>query len=218
MNRPAPLQADAILLDIDGTLWDTAEISGRAYTDGIRRFDDVPQITVTADDIRREFGKPLPVIFEDLFPHLEMKIRSRLMTYCDQLNNRYLWELGRSLCYPDVSPTLDILRQHYRLFIVSNCAPDYVDVFTTTNGLRDRIENFACLGHPHDNKAANIAAVVEKYGLRKAVYVGDTETDRLSARKAGVPFIFCTYGFGRAQEWDLSIDSFSQLPDCLTRL
>ena len=68
MNRPAPLQADAILLDIDGTLWDTAEISGRAYTDGIRRFDDVPQITVTADDIRRNSASPSRLFSRTCFP------------------------------------------------------------------------------------------------------------------------------------------------------
>jgi phosphoglycolate phosphatase len=52
--------------------------------------------------------------------------------------------------------------------------------------------------------------------LQAPVYVGDTMGDYTSATKAGVPFIFASYGFGEVQEGMVgTIDSFGKLKDLL---
>ena len=38
--------------------------------------------------------------------------------------------------------------------------------------------------------------------MKSPVYVGDTMGDFLSCRKAGVPFVFASYGFGDVPEPD----------------
>ena len=62
----------------------------------------------------------------------------------------------------------------------------------------------------------NLVLVLElKDYTEKAVYVGDTAGDEQSARDAGIPFIFCAYGFGQAKSPDAIINSFEELKDIL---
>ena len=51
----------------------------------------------------------------------------------------------------------------------------------------------------------------ENYQFRNPLYVGDTEGDEMSAKKAGYAFAFARYGFGQAKEPDISIKSFADL-------
>ena len=57
--------------------------------------------------------------------------------------------------------------------------------------------------------------MVRRNNLSGAVYVGDTELDRISAETAGVPFIFAAYGFGTADGAEYRIEKISDLPHCL---
>ena len=52
-------------------------------------------------------------------------------------------------------------------------------------------------------------------GIGDAVYIGDTQGDLEASRKAGIPFIFCTYGFGTPETFDAKIDAFTDLPELL---
>ena len=56
-------------------------------------------------------------------------------------------------------------------------------------------------------KAENISLISEKYHLQSPVYVGDTMGDYQACRKAGVPFIFASYGFGDVPTPDAVIKS-----------
>jgi phosphoglycolate phosphatase len=40
--------------------------------------------------------------------------------------------------------------------------------------------------------------------------VGDTHTDSIESRKAGLPFVFIEGGFGTTTEYDLRFESFIQ--------
>jgi phosphoglycolate phosphatase len=59
---------------------------------------------------------------------------------------------------------------------------------------------------------------MERFGLTDAVYIGDTQGDLVASRKAGIPFVYCAYGFGQPTEWDAKIEEFSQLPEVLKTL
>ena len=48
--------------------------------------------------------------------------------------------------------------------------------------------------------------------LNKAVYVGDTESDRIAAQTAGLPFIYAAYGFGKPKSFQAVIHSPQELP------
>ena len=47
---------------------------------------------------------------------------------------------------------------------------------------------------------------METYNLKDTIYVGDTMGDYLSCKKAGIPFVFASYGFGEVSDPDYRID------------
>ena len=50
-----------------------------------------------------------------------------------------------------------------------------------------------------------------KHNIENAVYVGDTQGDYEATVEAGIPFIFCTFGFGEPAGWEAKIDAFEEL-------
>ena len=52
---------------------------------------------------------------------------------------------------------------------------------------------------------------MREHHLQSPVYVGDTMGDFLSCRKAGVPFVFASYGFGDVPEPDYRIEKPADL-------
>ena len=52
---------------------------------------------------------------------------------------------------------------------------------------------------------------MQRNNIKKAIYVGDTEGDREAAKKANIPFIYASYGFGEVSDYDYKIDSISDL-------
>lgn len=201
----------SLIFDLDGTLWNTSELSAAAYTDAIRR-DGRLDLTITSDVIRREFGKTLEDIADDLFGDLPThEERVALMREVDQNNNRFLLKNTRSLLYPQVRETLQELGKRSRLFLVSNCFEDYIHIFLEQNHLEGVFEDFGCVGRTEDNKPANIRAIVCRHCVVNPAYIGDTMGDANASRKAGVPFIYASYGFGDVPGAGMRIDSFPDL-------
>ena len=120
--------------------------------------------------------------------------------------------------FPGVRDTLRALYGHYRLFVVSNCDCGYPELMMEKLGLEDVFEGHMCHGDTRLPKGDTILALMDRHGIEDAVYVGDTQGDLVASRKAGIPFIFCSYGFGQPEEWDAKIDEFSQLPEVLKTL
>ena len=48
--------------------------------------------------------------------------------------------------------------------------------------------------------------ITRDYHLTSPVYVGDTLGDYQACRKAGVPFVFASYGFGQVETPDYRIE------------
>ena len=76
-------------------------------------------------------------------------------------------------------------------------------------------------GRTGHGKADNIRDVIRRRGLLSPVYVGDTVSDEEGAREAGIPFVYCRYGFGesfgrgKAGRYDMAVDRFDELPAVL---
>ena len=68
------------------------------------------------------------------------------------------------------------------------------------------------------DKGENIRLVMARNGVRRAVYVGDTQGDADAAKKAGVPLIFAAYGFGRVADAEYVIQEISELPSILEQI
>lgn len=200
------------IFDLDGTLWNTTEISAIAYNRALRK-EGHCRLHVTPEVIKKEFGKPLDAIADDLFPDCGQTGKTRLMDACDRSNTTYLKETDTDLLYPDVRDTMARLARHCRLYIVSNCQRGYIEMFLEKYGLGSYITDTECFGNNGKSKAENIRLLMERNGIEEAVYVGDTAGDYESATRAGIPFIFASYGYGTIRQSSHTIISFSELLD-----
>ena len=198
------------IFDLDGTLWDTSTVSADAYNHALRK-DGRCDLVVTAQIIKNEFGKAFRDIADDLFPGFALPVRDELMQLCAITNNQFLADTDCLMLYPDVPGTLEALSQKAPLYMVSNCESGYMEMFLQKYSLEAYITDMECLGNNGNSKADNIRLIVERNHLDHAVYVGDTAGDCDSAEKAGVPFIFASYGFGTVAKECLSIKHFSDL-------
>ena len=61
------MKTDGIILDIDGTLWDSTPIVAKAWNEVIAQRKDVP-VRLTAKQLTGLFGRTLEVIADMVFP------------------------------------------------------------------------------------------------------------------------------------------------------
>lgn len=203
------MQFDALILDVDGTLWNSTGIVAKAWTKAVREGGGSREIT--AEMLQEQFGKTMKVIADNLLPELEPKRRYAIMDVCCVYEHEALEEDPCHICYPGVVDTIKELSKRTKLMIVSNCQSGYIELFLRKTGLEPYITDTECYGDTGKNKDENIRLVVERNSLKHPVYVGDTQGDCDAAAKAGVPFVFASYGFGQADHADAVIASFDEL-------
>ncbi len=195
---------DSIIFDMDGTLWDSAENVAKAWNEAVGR--DM----FTERDIKSVMGLTMTTIAERLFPNESEQKRQEFLDKCCECENKYLRARGGKL-YPNTESTLKELSKRYRLFIVSNCQMGYIEAFLDFYKLGSFIENKLCWGDNRLEKSENIRLIIERNGLRDALYVGDTQGDCDSAYKAGARFAHAAYGFGTANRFDYKLNDISEL-------
>ncbi|MDO4330478.1 MAG: HAD family hydrolase [Lachnospiraceae bacterium] len=198
------------IFDLDGTLWNTTEVSAAAYTHALRE-DGRSQLCVTPDMIKQEFGKTLRAIADDLFPQFHRDIRDELMEKCSDANIQFLRNTNCPMLYPDVTKTLAQLSQRSKLYIVSNCQCGYIELFLDKYDLNPYFTDIECYGTNLKSKAENIRILMERNQILDAVYVGDTAGDYQSSVQAEIPFIFAAYGYGSVPQSTCRINRFSDL-------
>ena len=52
---------------------------------------------------------------------------------------------------------------------------------------------------------------MDRHHITDCAYVGDTQLDYEATQKAGIAFIWASYGFGTPERYDYKIDSFPDL-------
>ncbi len=200
---------DAIIFDLDGTLWDAAAASTRGWNLALAEMDLPSRVTV--DGIRSVSGNPFPRCVEILLPEL-CPASEELLEALDS-HERACVEAMAGVLYEGVADGLRRLAAAYRLFVVSNCPGWYLAEFFQVSGLGEYFSGYDCNGSSGNGKPKMLADMRARYDLARAAYVGDTEGDRDAAAGAGMDFIFARYGFGAADVPGLSFDSFGELVD-----
>ena len=214
MNQPLKNKFDSIIFDLDGTLWDSTQNVVYAWQAAINEVDFL-DVVMTQEKVRSITGMAYNVIFDMLFPELDPVQRSKVMELCAKHEMSFLHKNGGVL-YPDLESTLLYLAQKYRLFIVSNCQNGYIELFLDFSRFGEYFIGHQCYGTKGMPKADNIRDIVIDYNLQAPVYIGDTLGDYTSATKAGVPFIFANYGFGKVETGQIAnISSLTELCDLL---
>lgn len=207
---------DCIILDIDGTLWDTTPIVAKAWGEALEGHAEVAW-RPTPENLKQLFGRPMWEIAAAVFPELSEGEQMKLMDHCCEYEEAALKKTGGNV-FAGVVETIKELAETYKICIVSNCQAGYIELTMDKLGLSDVITDFECPGYTGLSKGENCRLVMERNGFRSAVYVGDTQGDADAAAFAGIPFVYCSYGFGKPDRYDYKIDRFSELTKLLQTL
>ena len=198
---------DALIFDLDGTLWDAAEATTRGWNRALEEMG--ARTRVTTAGIRSVAGTPFEGCVEILLPELRPPTEA-LLRSLDVHEKAAIAEAGGTL-FPGVEPGVRMLASVYPLFLVSNCQDWYLELFLAKGGLRDCFTGGDCNGLSGLPKSGMLLGLAEKHRLKHAVYVGDTQGDQDAAEGAGMGFAFARYGFGSVTAPVLSFDSFGEL-------
>ena len=201
---------DALILDIDGTIWNTTGIVAIAWNKAVD-MSGFDAAKVNAQALQQEFGKTMDVIAKDLWPNLDKAKREILMSYCCSEEQIALQENVVDISYPEVIETIKELSASENIYVVSNCQSGYIELTLEKTGLTDYIKDFECFGRTGKGKAENLQLLVTRNQIMHPVYVGDTQGDADACSQAGIPFVWASYGFGSVEKYYERIDRFSDV-------
>src|SRR5690625_356873 len=200
---------DSIIFDLDGTIWDTLDIVTETWNEALKIYG--LNKTMTTDAIQSVTGLPYDDLVKKLLPDLDQNLQREITEKTGELQFDYLRQHGGKL-YDHVEETLAKLSQRYKLAIVSNCEKEYMEAFFEYHHeLQPYFVDFENPGRTGLTKSENIKLVMERSAFEHPVYVGDTLGDQQAAKGADIPFVYATYGFGTADQFDYQLDQFDQL-------
>ena len=82
-----------VIFDLDGTLWDSAVSVADSWNMEIERVTGRPS-NIMPDDIRRNMGKTMNQIGDDVMSNFEVPERYQMARYCEVFENAYIAEHG----------------------------------------------------------------------------------------------------------------------------
>ena len=145
---------DAIIFDVDGTLWDSTPQVAIAWQ-MIAKNRKVPYEHITPERLHREFGKMMKDIAYSIFPDLSKEDALGVLKECMDYEVAYLLS-HPPLPYDGVEQVFKYFNRKMPLFIVSNCQAGYIETFLETSDLSEYITCHLCPDDTGLNKAGNI--------------------------------------------------------------
>ena len=196
---------DALLFDMDGTLWDAVETYTKAWNTYFKKIKLDKLLSKT--DLDHLMGLEERKFLEAVLP--EFTADQRALSYKQVVEIQYdLIDQQGGRIYEGVLKYIPLLSEKYKLFIISNCPKYTIDHFMKFAKINPYILDSISHGQNYKAKYQNMNRLIEKYNLRSPVYIGDTNSDMIQSRKAGIPFIFMSYGFGDCDQADKTFASF----------
>ena len=202
---------DAIIFDLDGTLWNTVDSCLKATSFVKEEHSDITR-DVTIEQIESAMGKTSDEIINIYYGYLPREKGEEYANEAFNKNVENLLKEGGTL-YPNTRDTIIKLSKKYKLYIVSNCVKGYIESFLNTSGLKDYFSDYESYGNTLLSKGENIKLVIKRNNLKNPIYVGDTKGDMEASNYAGIPFVYAAYGFGKVESFDYKIADISELLD-----
>lgn len=123
--------------------------------------------------------------------------------------------------YPQVEETLrDLKKQGYTLAICTNGDVPYTSAVLGKFDLMSVFDGIKTFGDSQQTKTEMIAELLERFRPHHAFMIGDRYHDFVAGKANGCTVVATTYGFaadGEADEVDVLLDRFADLPDIVTR-
>ena len=202
--------APAVVFDLDGTLADTADDIQRALNRALAS-DDLPPLEVA--DVRLMIGGGPTLLvkraLQKLGVHAGQYVIDRLSDiFCDEYLRQ---EDIKTTLFPGAEACLERLKSAgTRIGLCSNKPDELCRKLVLELGVAsyfDAIQG-SCTGLPRKPDPAPLIKTVERLGALPAttLYVGDSETDVLTARAAGVAVVLVSYGYTARPAAELGAD------------
>lgn len=198
---------------MDGTLWDNVNSYVKAWNKGFERTGLGRR--VVREDLLGLMGKEIGVMMESLVPGTSDEKKTELMHAVFDAYDEMADAL-EPMIFPGVLEGLEKLSKKYKLLLLSNCEEGGLVKFMKYTHTTDLITDYAEYGQNFQSKNVNLRLLIERNNLQSTAYIGDTASDSRETRKAGIPFIFVSYGFGETDDYDLKFDSFEELVEYFT--
>jgi phosphoglycolate phosphatase len=208
------MRFDSLIFDLDGTLWDATGTYAKAWCHCL--LDKKLEKIITPDMLFPVMGMEQSKALAQLLPEVDESMRNLVYSGVAPMINCLIPKVGGNL-YEGVKECLPRLAERYRLFIVSNCPSGLIHEFLTWSQLGIYFSGHLSYGDYPEPKSFNIRRIMRKYELKNPVYIGDTDSDRVQAEAAGVPFVFVRYGFGDCQQFYEAFDTFGDLSSYFTQ-
>jgi len=203
------LKYEAIVFDLDGTLWNSNKTCTGAWNTVLQDLANNTRITVR--DMDSVSGKPIEECINMLLPGIKQK-HGNINELLTESERNYIDRYG-SVMYADVLENIIKLADLFKIYIVSNCQEWYLQKFIQISKLSHVLSGWDCFGRSGREKSKMLMAIKKKNKIKSAVYVGDTMHDRESANQADMDFIQVTYGFGEPIEDAVKFNNFKDLRD-----
>ena len=91
----------------------------------------------------------------------------------------------------------------------------YIELVMKKGGFESCISDYESYGNTGHCKAYNLKLLSDRNHIKAPLYIGDTEGDRQACEKAGVPFIWAGYGFGKPISYVEKLDRFKDILDII---
>ena len=204
------MKYESLIFDIDGTLWDSRALVAEGYNIQLKA-EGLDHLCVTAEDLKPLFGKVMTEIADAMLASIPESARYDLMDRCMKTENDYLFENECNIGYPKIKQTMAELAKKHRLFIVSNAQCGYPQLCIDKLGLGEYVQGHMCFGDTGTSKGKTIRTLMAKHNIENCIYIGDTQGDYEATVEAGIPFLWCSYGFGTPEGYEAKIDAFEEL-------
>jgi phosphoglycolate phosphatase len=220
----------AILLDLDGTLLDTANDITMALN---RALGEKQLQALTTEQVRDFIGRGAPVLVARAAEELGVSIDAagqaalieRFYFHYDQL---HVLDESDARPYPGVAEGLRSLHElGLKLAVVTNKQRHFAVALLERLNLSQWIEvvvgGDTCERRKPDPQPLNFACNALHVEPLQALMVGDSRNDVMAARAAGLPVICVPYGYNEGSDprglpCDAFIESLADLPGILTVL
>ncbi|SDN22050.1 Phosphoglycolate phosphatase, HAD superfamily [Paenibacillus sp. yr247] len=212
-------QPEAMLFDLDGTLFQTETLLLPAYHatfDELRAKDLFTGETPPEDRILGALGMLLEHIWMRVIPDASIDTRQE----ADKLLLRYQMEglqQGQGVLYEGVAETLQVLRDKgIRLFVASNGLEDYVRHVIEAKGLGHLFEGLYSAGQYQTRSKVDLVKILlETHQIQSAWMVGDRSSDVEAGLQNSLTVAACDYaGFRESGELEgahIRIRNFTEL-------
>ncbi|WP_270880127.1 HAD family hydrolase [Paenibacillus aestuarii] len=216
-------QPEAMLFDLDGTLFKTETLLLPAYHatfDKLREMGLYTGETPPEERILGALGMLLEHIWERVMPEATLEARRQ----ADLLLLQYQMvglQQGQGVLYEGVAETLQALHaKGIRLFVASNGLEDYVKHVVQAKGLGELFEGLYSAGQYRTrSKVDLVRLLLDTHHVRSAWMVGDRSSDVEAGLANGLTVAACDYaGFreqGELEGAHIRIRHFADLLDHL---